>query len=152
MILLIDNYDSFTYNLVHYLIEAGAKVVVKRNDDPSLETLDPSHYEGVVLSPGPCTPNEAGACLPVLNKWKGAIPIIYQRVVFAYPGHARNIGVELAKEEWIAFIDCRMIPDCDCLELSASTAEKSGAEFVGALRRSDADTHFKKILRPATWV
>ena len=86
----------------------------------------------------------------IIEKWKGSIPIIYQRVDFAYPGHARNIGVELAKEEWIAFIDCRMIPDCDWLELSASTAEKSGAKFVGALRRSDADTHFKQILRAAT--
>lgn len=86
----------------------------------------------------------------IIEKWQGSIPIIYQRVDFAYPGHARNIGVELAKEEWIAFIDCRMIPDCDWLELSASTAEKSGAKFVGALRKSDADTHFKQILRAAT--
>ena len=86
----------------------------------------------------------------IIEKWKGSIPIIYQRVDFAYPGHARNIGVELAKEEWIAFIDCRTFPDCDWLELSASTAEKSGAKFVGALQRNEADTHFKQILRAAT--
>jgi glycosyltransferase involved in cell wall biosynthesis len=88
----------------------------------------------------------------IIEKWKGSIPIIYQRVDFAYPGHARNIGVGLAKEEWIAFIDCRMIPDCNWLELIASTAEKSGAKFVGALRKSDfADSHFKKVLCAATY-
>lgn len=87
----------------------------------------------------------------IIEKWKGPIPIGYERVDFAYPGHARNIGVKLAKSEWIAFIDCRTIPDCDWLKISASKAEQSGAEFVGALRISDADTNFKQILRAATY-
>ena len=87
-----------------------------------------------------------------LEKYKSAIPIKYQRVDFAYPGHARNIGVGLAKEEWIAFIDCRTIPDCNWLELIASTAEKSGAKFVGALCKFDyEDSHFKKVLCAATY-
>ncbi len=87
----------------------------------------------------------------IMEKWQGTIPIVYERVDFAYPGHARNIGVKLAKGEWIAFMDCRTIPDCDWLKISASAAEQSGAEFVGALCISDADTPFKKILRAATY-
>ena len=87
----------------------------------------------------------------IIEKWKGSIPIIYHRVDFAYPGHARNIGIELAKEEWIGFIDSRMIPDYDWLELMMSSAEKSGAEFVGALRMYHGDTDFKKILCAASY-
>ena len=95
MILMIDNYDSFTYNLVHYLIEAGANVVVKRNDDPVLETLDPTQYEGIVLSPGPCTPNEAGACLPILNKLKGTIPIL--GVCLGHQSIGQAFGAEICR-------------------------------------------------------
>ena len=87
----------------------------------------------------------------IIEQWQGGIPIIYHKVDFAYPGHARNIGVKLANGEWIAFIDCRTIPDCDWLEISASTALHSGAEFVEALRLSEADTHFKQILCAATY-
>ncbi|HLD77354.1 MAG TPA: aminodeoxychorismate/anthranilate synthase component II [Rickettsiales bacterium] len=76
MILLIDNYDSFTYNLYHYLIEAGEKnVVVKRNDEISIAQILEMKPDGIVLSPGPCTPNEAGICLEVVDKLKGIFPI-----------------------------------------------------------------------------
>jgi len=75
-ILLIDNYDSFTYNLYHYLIQAGEKdVLVKRNDQISLAEIEKLNPRGIVLSPGPCTPNEAGICLEVVEKFKGIIPI-----------------------------------------------------------------------------
>jgi anthranilate synthase/aminodeoxychorismate synthase-like glutamine amidotransferase len=76
MILMIDNYDSFTYNLVQYLGELGAEVAVFRNDEISIEkveALQPSH---IVLSPGPCTPNEAGITLPVLQRLAGKAPIL----------------------------------------------------------------------------
>ncbi len=76
MILLIDNYDSFTYNLYHYLIQAGAKeVLVKRNDEISVEEIKKLNPRGIVLSPGPCTPNEAGICLEVIEKLQGIFPI-----------------------------------------------------------------------------
>src|SRR2546422_6037447 len=76
MILMIDNYDSFTYNLVQYLGELGADVRVFRNDQVSVDevaALKPSH---IVLSPGPCTPNEAGICLQLIDKLKGTFPIL----------------------------------------------------------------------------
>lgn len=75
MILVIDNYDSFTYNLVQYLGELGETVEVRRNDEIDLagiETLAPDH---ILISPGPCTPNEAGISLAVIDHFKGSIPI-----------------------------------------------------------------------------
>ncbi|WP_434748592.1 aminodeoxychorismate/anthranilate synthase component II [Paenibacillus amylolyticus] len=75
MILVIDNYDSFTYNLVQYLGELGETVEVRRNDEIDLagiEALAPNH---ILISPGPCTPNEAGISLAVIEKFKGSIPI-----------------------------------------------------------------------------
>ncbi|MDE3123004.1 MAG: aminodeoxychorismate/anthranilate synthase component II [Paracoccaceae bacterium] len=65
MLLLIDNYDSFTYNLVHYLGELGAEVVVRRNDALEVQEALAMRPRGIVLSPGPCTPTEAGICLPL---------------------------------------------------------------------------------------
>ncbi len=65
MLLLIDNYDSFTYNLVHYLGELGAEVVVRRNDALEVQEAMAMNPAGIVLSPGPCTPSEAGICLPL---------------------------------------------------------------------------------------
>lgn len=68
MFLLIDNYDSFTYNLLHFLGELGAEVEVKRNDAISAEDAVGGGYEGIVLSPGPCDPDQAGICLDVVAK------------------------------------------------------------------------------------
>jgi len=76
MVLMIDNYDSFTYNLVQYLGELGQEVLVYRNDKITLDqiaALNPSH---VILSPGPCTPNEAGICLDLIRHFAGRIPIL----------------------------------------------------------------------------
>ncbi|ATM94117.1 para-aminobenzoate synthase component II [Yersinia frederiksenii] len=76
MLLLIDNYDSFTYNLYQYFCELGAEVIVKRNDKIQLtdiEKLSPSH---LVISPGPCTPNEAGISLAAIHHFAGKLPIL----------------------------------------------------------------------------
>ena len=67
MILVIDNYDSFTYNLVHYLNELGARTLVKRNDALTVQDALALKPEAILLSPGPCTPDEAGICLPLLR-------------------------------------------------------------------------------------
>ncbi|MCR5880453.1 aminodeoxychorismate/anthranilate synthase component II [Phenylobacterium sp. J367] len=75
MILVIDNYDSFTYNLVHYLNELGAETVVHRNDAVSVAEALGLKPQGVLLSPGPCTPNEAGICLDLLAAAPDDLPI-----------------------------------------------------------------------------
>ncbi len=74
-ILVIDNYDSFTWNLVHYLNELGAETLVVRNDDKTVSDLLKQNFDGVVLSPGPCTPNEAGICLEFIQKAPEDMPI-----------------------------------------------------------------------------
>src|SRR3954453_23359120 len=76
MILMIDNYDSFTYNLVQYLGELGADVVVRRNDAVTLEEIAAMRPEGIVVSPGPCTPKEAGVSVPVIERFAGEVPIL----------------------------------------------------------------------------
>jgi anthranilate synthase component 2 len=76
VLLLIDNYDSFTWNLFHYLGELGAEVRVVRNDEITADAALKSGAQGIVLSPGPCTPNEAGICLEVIEKAAGTMPIL----------------------------------------------------------------------------
>lgn len=76
MILMIDNYDSFTYNLVQYFEELGAKVKVYRNDKISLAEIAKLNPEGIVISPGPCTPNEAGISMEVIENFSGKIPLL----------------------------------------------------------------------------
>jgi len=76
VILLIDNYDSFTWNLFHYLGELGAEVKVVRNDEITAGEALAMKPDGIVLSPGPCTPNEAGICMDVVAKAGGTVPIL----------------------------------------------------------------------------
>jgi len=75
-VLMIDNYDSFTYNLVQYLAELGADVSVRRNDEIALDEVAAIAPDGVVISPGPCTPREAGISVPLIQRFAGHIPIL----------------------------------------------------------------------------
>jgi anthranilate synthase component 2 len=91
MIILIDNYDSFTWNLYHYLGELGAETVVHRNDAVSVGQVLSARPEAIVLSPGPCTPNEAGICLDLIAEAGGTVPILgvclgHQAIGQAYGG------------------------------------------------------------------
>jgi para-aminobenzoate synthetase component 2 len=97
MILVIDNYDSFTYNLVQYLGELGEEVVVYRNDEIDLagiEKLKPSH---ILISPGPCTPNEAGISLSLIEHFKGVIPIF--GVCLGHQSIGQAFGGEVIRAE-----------------------------------------------------
>src|SRR6186713_1161937 len=90
-ILVIDNYDSFTYNLVHFLGELGAKLTVRRNDKISVDEITAMDPDGVVISPGPCTPNEAGICLELIERLGPTIPVFgvclgHQAIGQAYGG------------------------------------------------------------------
>ncbi|MGZ8456006.1 MAG: anthranilate synthase component II [Gemmatirosa sp.] len=91
MILVIDNYDSFTYNLVQYLGDLGVDPVVRRNDAIGVEEIGALRPRAIVLSPGPCTPSEAGITVPVVRRWGGEIPILgvclgHQAIGEAYGG------------------------------------------------------------------
>src|SRR5262245_32077155 len=76
MFLLIDNYDSFTYNLYHFLGELGAQLTVKRNDALTVQEAVALAPQGIILSPGPCTPNEAGICVDLIKAVAGRIPLL----------------------------------------------------------------------------
>ena len=76
MFILIDNYDSFTYNLYHYLGEIGAEVEVFRNDEISVDEIRGKKPQGIILSPGPCTPDDAGICMDIIDKLGANIPIL----------------------------------------------------------------------------
>ena len=91
MILVIDNYDSFTYNLVQYLGELGAEPVVRRNDAVTVEEIGEMRPDAIVLSPGPCTPSEAGVTVPTIRRWGAEIPTLgvclgHQAIGEAYGG------------------------------------------------------------------
>ncbi len=99
MLLMIDNYDSFTYNLVQYLGELGQEVVVHRNDEITLDGIAALKPAYIVISPGPCTPNEAGVSVPLIKRFAGKIPILgvclgHQSIGQAFGGkivHARQL-------------------------------------------------------------
>ena len=99
MLLMIDNYDSFTYNLVQYFGELGEDVRVHRNDEIGLEAIEALKPERIVISPGPCTPTEAGVSVPVINAFAGRIPILgvclgHQSIGKAFGGrivHAKEL-------------------------------------------------------------
>ncbi len=99
MLLMIDNYDSFTYNLVQYLGELKADVVVKRNDELSVADVQAMKPDHIMISPGPCTPNEAGISLDVIHEFAGKLPLLgvclgHQSIGQAFGGyviHAREI-------------------------------------------------------------
>ncbi|MEK3784801.1 MULTISPECIES: aminodeoxychorismate/anthranilate synthase component II [Paenibacillus] len=161
MILVIDNYDSFTYNLVQYLGELGQEVVVKRNDEISLEQISELGPDHILLSPGPCTPNEAGITLDVIEHFKGKIPIFgvclgHQAIGQAFGGnviraerlmhgktspiHHQNQSVFeglpapfTATRYHSLLVERSSLPDC--LEITAETAE---GEIMG-LRHKEYD-------------
>lgn len=97
MILVLDNYDSFTFNLVQYLGEFGLDVVVKRNDTITVDDVGDMAPDAIVISPGPCTPAEAGISVPLVRRWGAAIPVLgvclgHQAIVESYGGHVVRAG------------------------------------------------------------
>ena len=152
MILMIDNYDSFTYNLVQYLGELGAEVVVERNDQITIAEIEKLAPELIMVSPGPCTPSEAGISLEVIEHFKGKIPIFgvclgHQAIGQAFGGdiirakkimHGKTSPVKHIDEGIFAglpspftatryhslVIDQETLPDC--LEVTAWTETEDG--------------------------
>jgi anthranilate synthase component II len=164
MVLMIDNYDSFTFNLVQYLGELGAEVEVHRNDQIDVEGVRRLAPDGIVISPGPCTPNEAGVSLEVIRSFAGEIPLLgvclgHQAIGQAFGGrvvHAKAImhgktsmifhsgqGVfedlpnpfEATRYHSLV-IEQDSLPDC--LEVTAWTCDENGDldEIMGVRHRS----------------
>ncbi|MGD8575945.1 MAG: aminodeoxychorismate/anthranilate synthase component II [Thiohalophilus sp.] len=152
MLLMIDNYDSFTYNLVQYFGELGADVQVYRNDQITLEQIDKLKPEYLVISPGPCTPNEAGVSVEAIRKFAGKLPILgvclgHQAIGQAFGGkvvhagsimhgktsmiHHHDVGVfrglanplEATRYHSLV-IEKESLPDC--LEITAWTQQDNG--------------------------
>lgn len=160
MILLLDNYDSFTFNLVQYLHELGAAVEVKRNDAVSVKDVRVGKYSRIVISPGPCTPKEAGISVPLIKEMAGKVPILgvclgHQAIGEAFGGkvvRARNVvhgkTSEIRHDERTIFhglpqpmtatryhslvVDPRSLPRD--LEVSATTRDADGGEVIMGLR------------------
>lgn len=160
MVFVLDNYDSFTYNLVQYLGELGAEVVVRRNDQITLgeiESLDP---ERIVISPGPCTPEEAGITIEVIRRFAGKFPLLgvclgHQAIGAAFGGKvvrastlmhgktsqiqhdARTIFKDLPSPMTATRYHSLIVQEEDLpgeLEISASTIERDGSRTIMGLR------------------
>jgi anthranilate synthase/aminodeoxychorismate synthase-like glutamine amidotransferase len=99
VILMIDNYDSFTYNLVQYIGELGGEVRVVRNDAITLDQIEELRPAAVVISPGPCTPNEAGISVPLLKRFAGRFPIL--GVCLGHQSLGAAFGAEIVRAERI---------------------------------------------------
>lgn len=97
MILMIDNYDSFTYNLVQYLGELGEELIVKRNDEITIEEIEQLAPNYLMISPGPCTPNEAGISLKAIEHFAGKIPIL--GVCLGHQSIAQVFGGDVVRAE-----------------------------------------------------
>lgn len=99
MLLLIDNYDSFTWNLYQYFCELGEKVLVKRNDEIGLDDIERLAPEKLVISPGPCTPTEAGISLAAINHFAGQLPIL--GVCLGHQAIAQAFGATIVRAEQV---------------------------------------------------
>ncbi|MCU7872216.1 MAG: aminodeoxychorismate/anthranilate synthase component II [Candidatus Thiodiazotropha sp. (ex Lucinoma borealis)] len=160
MLLMIDNYDSFTYNLVQYLGELGVEVKVVRNDEIGVADIEAIHPDHIVISPGPCTPNEAGISVETIRAYAGRIPILgvclgHQSIGQAFGGqiiHAREVmhgktspihhadtgvfsGLEnpfQATRYHSLVIEKETLPDC--LEITAWTALQDGMDEIMGVR------------------
>ena len=164
MLLMIDNYDSFTYNLVQYLGELGQDVQVYRNDEITLDAIRALQPQKIVISPGPCTPNEAGISVPLIHEFAGKIPLLgvclgHQSIGQAFGGnivrakqlmhgktsliHHTNVGVfkdlpnpYTATRYHSLVIERATIPDC--LEITAWTQDENGefGEIMGVRHKT----------------
>ena len=94
MIILVDNYDSFTYNLYQLLGEIGEKVIVFRNDEINKETVQELSPDAIVISPGPCTPNQAGKSMEIIDVFSGKIPRMGNRTISRWRGRACVLASE----------------------------------------------------------
>ena len=158
MVFVLDNYDSFTYNLVQYLGEMGADVVVRRNDQVTVTDIEEMNPERILVSPGPCTPQEAGISIELIRYFAGKVPLLgvclgHQALGAAFGGKVVRAGTlmhgktsEVKHDGKTIFRDLLspmtryhslVVSEKDLpgeLEISASTIEKDGSRTIMGLR------------------
>ena len=134
MILMIDNYDSFTYNLVQYLGELGAEVETVRNDAVSVEEIRAMKPEGIVISPGPCTPNEAGICVELVRTLGQSIPML--GVCLGHQCIGQAFGAKVVRAERIMHGKTSMI------------YHRSQGVFAGLPQPFEATRYHSLVLEP----
>ena len=165
MILMIDNYDSFTYNVVQYLLELGADVTVKRNDEIGIADIEAMQPQKIVISPGPCTPNEAGVSLDTVAYFAGKIPLLgiclgHQSIGQSFGGdivrakevmhgktsmiyhNGSGVFAELANPfEATRYHSLVVAPQTlpDCLEVTAWTEENGEVDAIMGFRHRELD-------------
>lgn len=165
MILMIDNYDSFTFNVVQYLLELGADVTVKRNDEIGIADIEAMQPQKIVISPGPCTPNEAGVSLDTVAYFAGKIPLLgiclgHQSIGQSFGGdivrakavmhgktsmiyhNGSGVFAELANPfEATRYHSLVVAPQTlpDCLEVTAWTEENGEVDAIMGFRHREFD-------------
>ena len=163
MVFVLDNYDSFTYNLVQYLGELGAEVEVRRNDQVSVQEIEALHPERIVISPGPCTPQEAGISIELIRHFAGKVPLLgvclgHQAIGAAFGGqvvraknlmHGKTSQVEhdgktifrgLTSPMTATRYHSLIVAEDGLpkeLEVSASTTDKDGSRVIMGLRHRE---------------
>ncbi len=163
MVLVIDNYDSFTYNLVQYLLELGEEVIVHRNDEISLDRIREANPQQIVISPGPCTPNEAGISVDCIKEFGSSIPILgvclgHQSIAQAFGGkivrasqvmHGKTSSIKhdsrgvfanlegsfIATRYHSLVVEESSLPDC--LEVSAWSNDEGSVKEIMAVRHRE---------------
>jgi anthranilate synthase/aminodeoxychorismate synthase-like glutamine amidotransferase len=149
LVFVLDNYDSFTYNLVQYLGELGAEVVVRRNDQLSVAEVEAMHPERILLSPGPCTPQEAGISIDLVRHFAGKVPVLgvclgHQAIGAAFGGeivrapklmHGKTSEVQHDGRtifKGLLIVQEKGLPKD--LEISAYATENGGSRVIMGLR------------------
>ena len=165
MILMIDNYDSFTFNVVQYLLELGAEVAVRRNDEITIADIEAMAPQKIVISPGPCTPNEAGVSLDTVAYFAGKIPLL--GICLGHQSIGQSFGSDIVRAKAVMHGKTSMIhhngsgvfaelanpfeatryhslvvaPETmpDCLEVTAWTEENGEMDAIMGLRHRELD-------------
>ena len=165
MILMIDNYDSFTFNVVQYLLELGAEVAVRRNDEITIADIEAMAPQKIVISPGPCTPNEAGVSLDTVAYFAGKVPLL--GICLGHQSIGQSFGGDIVRAKAVMHGKTSMIhhngsgvfaevanpfkatryhslvvaPETmpDCLEVTAWTEENGEIDAIMGLRHRELD-------------
>ncbi len=148
MILLIDNYDSFTYNLVHYVEELNYSVKVFRNDKITLNQIKKLKPKKIIISPGPCTPNEAGICIEMIKKFYKDIPIL--GVCLGHQSIGQAFGAKIIKANKIMHGKTSIMKNLNSLILKGLPKEFEATRYHSLIIKKNSLPKYFKIISKTT--